>query len=212
MQRKPLIIVGAGGYAKSVLDSLDTSLYDFKGFIDERQDKNEHLGYQVLAHSLSELSDCSAYSYFVAIGNNTKRCDWYNQIKALGCEIINVVDPTALVSEYATLGEGCFVGKLAIINAGATIGNDTVVNTTALVEHGCKVGNHVNLSTKSIINGDVVVGDGSFIGSASTSIGQVTIGSWSIIGAGAVVTRDVPDGVTAVGIPARVVKSEAHYW
>ena len=53
--KKELIIIGAGGYAKSVLDSFDPQQYDFKGFLDERPDKEEHFGYPVLAHSLEDI-------------------------------------------------------------------------------------------------------------------------------------------------------------
>ena len=59
------------------------------------------------------------------------------------------------MSRAATLGEGCFIGKLAILNHGSCVGNNSVINTRALLEHGCEIGDHVNISTNATLNGDV---------------------------------------------------------
>ncbi len=201
-----LILIGAGGYAKSVIDSIDYFNYELVGFVDEFSKEAEHLGIPILAKSVEALEEPQKYVYFIAIGNNERRKIWYDRLVAMKLRIINVVDRSAIVSPRATIGTGCFVGKMAIINSKAVVGNDCVINTRALVEHGCKVCDHVNLSTNTVINGDVEIGTGSFIGSCSVTIGQLTIGNWSTVGAGAVVTKPVGDGVTVAGVPARVIK------
>lgn len=205
---KQLVIIGAGGFAKSALDSMDQREYRIVGFIDERPDKESHLGYPVLARSLEELEEVGRYSYFVAIGDCAVRKRWYDELVSLGLDVVSIVDRTALVSPMATVGCGCFIGKMAVVDSDAVVGNDCVINTMALVEHGCEVGDHVNLATKTVINGDVSVGEGAFLGSCASVIGQRSVGAWSVVGAGAVVVRDVPDGVTVVGVPARVVSKE----
>lgn len=201
-----LIIIGAGGYAKSVLDSVDQYNYKMIGFIDEFKKEEEHLGYPILANSLEELPDRESYVYFVAIGNNKKRQFWYDALIERKLRIINVIDQTAIISPKAVIGNGCFVGKMAIINAYAEVGNNCIINTKALMEHGSRIGNHVNLSTNSVINGDVIVGEGSFIGSCSIVIGQKIIGKWSTVGAGAVTIHDVDDNITVAGVPAKKIK------
>lgn len=204
--KKKLIIIGAGGYAKSVLDSIDANKYMFVGFIDDRLDKSEHLGYPVLAHNINDIINREDYIYFIAIGDNKNRKNWFNRLKENNLRLINVIDKSAIVSKMAKLGEGCFVGKMAIINSCAIIGDDTIINTKSLVEHGCTVGNHVNISTNTVINGDVVIGDGTVLYSGTTVIGQRSVGKWSIVGAGAVVTKNIGDNVVAVGVPARIIK------
>ena len=202
---RPLLIIGAGGYAKSVLDSLDYREYRVEGFLDERESKSEHLGHPVVGHSVAAIPDKGRYCWFVAIGNNAKRRRWFDELTSLGLEVISVVDPSAQVSPFARVGRGCFVGKLAVVNAGATVGDDCIVNTMALVEHGCSLADHVNMSTKAVINGDVEVGEGSFIGSSSVAVGQIRIGRRSTVGAGAVVLGNVEDDTTVAGVPARVI-------
>lgn len=204
-----LIIIGAGGYAKSVLDSIDYFNYSIAGFIDEFANKKEHLGYPVLCNKLEKLYDKQSYFFFISIGNNKKRKQWYDKLKVENLRLINVVDKTAIVSAHAVIGEGCFIGKLAVINSNAVVGNNCIINSKALVEHGCKVENHVNLSTNSVINGDVCIGEGSFVGSNSVTIGQIEIGKWSTVGAGAVVTKNVGDSVTVAGVPAKIIKEGA---
>ena len=204
-----LILIGAGGYAKSVIDAIDYFNYKLVGFLDEFSYADSHLGYPIIAHSLDELKHIDSYVFFVAIGNNANRKKWYDCLQRKHLRIINIVDKSAIISPQAEVGNGCFIGKMAVINGGAVVGNDCIVNTKALIEHGCYVEDHVNLSTNSVINGDVYIGTGSFIGSSSVTIGQLKIGNWSTVGAGAVVTKDVGDKLTVAGVPAKTIKRGA---
>lgn len=206
---KEVIIIGAGGYAKSVLDSIDKAQYVVAGFIDENTNKKSHLGHPIIAHSLNDKNiNLKNYAFFVAIGNNEKRKKWFDELCKKRLDVITVIDKTAIVSNGAKIGKGCFVGKTAIINNGAKIGDNCVINTKSLIEHGCNVGDHANISTNSVINGDVVVGEGSFLGSCSVTIGQIKIGKWSTVGAGAVVIRDVGNSVTVAGVPAKEISKD----
>ena len=191
MKRK-LILIGAGGFAKSVIDSLELDKYEIVGFIDDIK-KGKHLGYSILGNSLDNLNVKSHY-FFVCIGNNEKRALWYNRILEKGLEIINVIDKSAIVSKNIRIGKGIFIGKLAIVNSDVTLGNNIIVNTKALLEHGTSVGDNSNVSTN--------------IGSSSVLNGQLKIGDGAIIGSGTVVIKDVKEKTTVVGVPGRVIKGE----
>lgn len=206
---KDLIIVGAGGYAKSVLDSVDHMNFRMVGYLDDiKPEGTIHQGYAVLGNDIDSLSNPEAYVYFIAIGNNRKRMEWFKHLKDHNLSLINVIDKSALVSRAATLGEGCFIGKLAILNHGSHVGNNSVINTRALLEHGCDIGDHVNISTNATLNGDVRCEEGSFVGSGSVINGQLNIGDWSLVGSGAVVIKDVLPNTTVVGVPAKPIESE----
>ncbi|WGE67655.1 acetyltransferase [Actinobacillus equuli subsp. haemolyticus] len=169
--RKKIVLIGAGGYAKSVLDSLDEQQFEFCGFIDN-----------------FKPTGCSH----------------------LGCEIVNVIDKTAIVSNRSQLGKGVFVGKMAIVNAGVTVGDNVVINTKALVEHGCFIGNHCNISTNTTLNGDVIVEDFAFVGSSSVVNGQLRIGEKAMVASGAVVIRNVEPRTVVAGVPAKFIKEHNH--
>lgn len=208
---KNLIVIGAGGYAKSVLDSVDYMNFHMVGYIDDIKPQGEiHQGYPILGNTIDCVENPEQYVYFVAIGNNAKRKVWFDKLKERQLSLINVIDKSALVSSAATIGEGCFIGKLAILNHGSSVGDNCVINTRALIEHGCCIKNHVNLSTNSTLNGDVVCKDGSFIGSGTVINGQLTIGEWSLVGSGAVVIKDVRPHTTVVGVPAKEIQSTNH--
>ena len=172
---KNLIIVGAGGYAKSVLDSLDHMNFRMMGYIDDVKPRGiDHQGFPVLGNSIDCIENINEYVYFVAIGNNAKRKVWFDKLKKRNLSLINVIDKSALVSHAASIGEGCFIGKLAILNHGSSVGDNCVINTRALIEHGCHVMDHVNVSTNATLNGDVICEEGSFVGSGTVINGQLS--------------------------------------
>ena len=131
-----LILIGAGGYAKSVVDSIDYFNYELAGFIDEFSEKPVHLGFPILAKNIDNLNNPEKYAYFISIGNNQRRKIWFDKLKGKKLHIINVVDRSAIVSPNAIIGTGCFVGKMAIVNSRAFVGNNCIINTKALIEHG----------------------------------------------------------------------------
>lgn len=208
---KKLIIVGAGGYAKSVLDSVDHMNFQMVGFLDDIKPKgSDHQGFPVLGNTIDCLEHPEEYVYFVAIGNNSKRKAWFDKLKERNLSLINVIDKSALVSQAAIIGEGSFIGKLAILNHGSSVGDNCVINTRALVEHGCHIKDHVNISTNATLNGDVICEEGSFVGSGTVINGQLTIGTWALVGSGAVVIKDVKPHTTVVGVPAKEIVSNSH--
>ena len=202
---KKIIFVGAGGHAKSVADSINKSEYELCGFIDSNK-KGTHMGLPILGTDLEDIPNYEEYCYFVSIGDVGYRKLWFDRIRNRRLSIINIIDSSAIISSGVKMGIGNFVGKMAVINADAEIGNNNVINTKALIEHECKVGDHNHLSTNSVINGNVIVGNSVFLGSSSVCNGQLKIGSYAIIGSGSVIIKDVPENVTVVGVPARVIK------
>ena len=204
--KKNLILIGAGGYAKSVIDSLKLDKYEIIGFIDDIK-TGKHLGYNILGNSLNNYNSQN-YCFFVCIGDNEKRTIWYNKIIEKGLEVINIIDKSAIVSKNIRIGKGIFIGKLAIVNSDVTLGNNIIINTKALLEHGTSVGDNSNVSTNAAVNGDTKIGKGCFIGSSSVLNGQLTIGDGAMIGSGTVVIKDVKENTTVVGVPGRVIKGE----
>ena len=202
---KKLIMIGAGGHAESVADSIDTNRYELVGFIDSNK-TGSHMGLPILGKEITAVHGYEAYAYFVSIGDVSYRELWFKKLQELQLTIINIIDKTAIISNSASIGIGNFIGKLAIINAGAKVGDNNVINTKALIEHECRIGSHTHLSTNSTINGDVVVEDSVFFGSTAVCNGQLKIGHHAVVGSGSVVIKDVEPWTTVVGSPARIVK------
>ncbi|SQI37166.1 Galactoside O-acetyltransferase [Leminorella richardii] len=203
--KEKLIIIGAGGFAKAVIDSLNYDFYEIYGFIDSNKE-GVHQGYPIVGKSLDDIADIYKYVFFIAIGDPEDRDTWLRQLKFLSLKTINIVDPTAIVSKRSKLGTCIYVGKMAIVNCDSELEDGVVINTRALIEHGNYISYCSNISTNVVLNGDVFVGYKTFIGSCSVVNGQLKIGNLSIIGSGSVVIREIPDKVVVAGSPTRLIK------
>lgn len=94
-----------------------------------------------------------------------------------------------------------------VINAGTAIGDGAVINTGATVDHDCKIGAYCHVAPGVNLAGCVTLEEGVFLGIGSRVIPGIQIGEWTTVAAGAVVVRDLPSRVVAMGIPARVKQS-----
>jgi sugar O-acyltransferase (sialic acid O-acetyltransferase NeuD family) len=196
-----LYIFGASGHAKVVIDILLSNNILITSIVDNAP-KVESLSGIKVAHTDTihiDAEDC----VIVAIGSNETR-------KKIAVEFnfksIKAVHREAYVSEFAEVDYGTVVMPKAVINSGAKIGKHCIINSGAIVEHDCELEDYVHVSPNASLAGNVTVGEGSHIGIGASVIQGVKIGKWVTIGAGAVVTQDIPDNCTAVGIPAKPIK------
>lgn len=201
--KNKLIIIGAGGCAKSVYSSISKTKFDLIGFIDEEK-TGTFLGRPIF-NNLKSIPGYKAHSYFIAIGDVNARERWYETLMSQGLSLVNIIDETAIISNFAKIGVGNFFGKFSIVNADAIIGNNNLINTKALIEHGCKIRNHTNISTNVTLNGGVTVENCAFVGSGAVCICSLAIGEYAVVGAGAVITKDVKPDTTVAGVPAKIL-------
>lgn len=125
-------------------------------------------------------------------------------IEAMGEALFaTITHHTATVSWSATIGAGCYIGAGAIIQPGAVLGKNCVINTGAIVEHDCVLGDGVVMAPRSVLGGGVKVGAWANICLGACVRDHITIGESAIVGMGAVVVKDVPPGVTVMGVPAK---------
>lgn len=201
---RPLILVGYSGHAHVVADSAIRAGRSLRGYCD-REEKliNPFLiRYLGAEDEVVGFPEALASDWFVAIGDNTLR----RKIHQLICgrvSITAVIDGSAIVSEHARLDEGVFVSARSVINCGARIGVGAIVNTGAIIEHDCSVGAFAHVAPGAVLTGNVFVGEGTLIGAGAVARPGIRIGAYAQVGSGAVVVRDVPDGATVVGVPAR---------
>jgi len=99
----------------------------------------------------------------------------------------------------------------ANIGYGLYLGHDTGI----IINSSATIGNNVNLSqftTVGSMKGTAgTIEDEAYIGPNVCLVEQVRIGRRAMIGAGAVVTRDIPDGASAAGVPAKILNPDAGY-
>ncbi len=207
-----LIVIGAGGHAKVLIDTLRLMSLNVTGLTDNdsRQLGYDHvLGVPVLGGD-SELSGLAPDMVLLVNGIGGIRADKlrksvFEHFKAKGFRFINVIHPSAVVSVECSLGEGVQIMAGALIQPGCKVGDDTIINTGAALDHDCILGCHVHLAPGATLSGFVSVDDCAHIGTGANVIQQVKIGAGSTVAAGATVINDVPAGVTVAGVPAGVI-------
>ena len=105
---------------------------------------------------------------------------------------------------------GCVIGRGAQFGPGFVLvhSQGVVINAAVRAGAGVVVEHQVTLGAER--GQSPQLGDDVFLGAGARVLGGVRVGSHVRIGANAVVVSDIPDGATAVGVPARVVAPEAH--
>ena len=141
--------------------------------------------------------------FVVAIGNNNTRLQVQHRLAGSSLVPVSIIHPSAVISSSVKIGLGSVVFANVVINADAEIGEACIINTSASVDHDCVLGHGVHISPGVHLAGEVTVGCGSWLGIGSSVIQCINIGDNVIVGAGAAVVSDIPNGVTAKGVPAR---------
>jgi UDP-perosamine 4-acetyltransferase len=208
--RSPLVVMGAGGHAKVIVDMLlERAEFWLAGCITHETDVTDVLGLPILGgdDALSRVFASGVRHAFVAIGNNRVRADRMQHARGIGFTIVNAISRHAIVSSRVTLGAGIAIMPGAVINVDTVVGDGAIINTGATVDHDCRIGAFAHIAPGTHLAGNVTVGEGAFLGVGTSVIPRRAIGSWTTIGAGSAVVRDIGEGVTAVGVPARVTRT-----
>jgi sugar O-acyltransferase (sialic acid O-acetyltransferase NeuD family) len=203
-----ILILGAGGHAKVVAETcLVAGVSANIAFLDDRP-LDSLLGWPVIGPlelSLEPSIKNQFSSAIVAIGQSTTRLRLLHLLHAAGYQLPLLIHPSASISSSAQIGAGSVVFAQAAVQAHVQIGIGAILNTGCSVDHDSHLADGVHICPGSRIAGSVQIGARSCIGIGASIIQHVRIGSNVTVGAGAAVVTDLPDDVTAVGVPARVL-------
>jgi UDP-perosamine 4-acetyltransferase len=205
-EAKPIIIYGAGGHGKVVLDALLQSGREIAGFVDDDPQRagGIHCGYPVAAGP-GDLEPPGAAELVVAIGDAASRQRATARVEELGYRLGTVVHPAAVIAGGVRLAPGAMVMAGAVVNPDASIGRSAIINTGAIIDHDCVIGDLAHVAPGARLAGGVSVGARTLIGVGASAIPVVTIGADAVVAAGAVVVSDVGDGMKVAGVPARPI-------
>lgn len=205
-------IYGVGGCGRGILpvareqlgDRSDTRLV----FIDDQSGGDRVNGHDVL--TLDQFVEASAGEkrVAVAIASSRSRQRVVERCAAAGLSFFEVRAADSVRMDSVEIGEGALISPFVTFTSNIRIGVHFHANLYSYVEHDCAIGDYVTFAPGVRCNGNVHIGDHAYIG-AGAIIRQgkpgspLRIGAGAVVGMGAVVTRDVPEGTTVVGNPAR---------
>lgn len=170
---RKLLIVGAGGHGRCSAEiAKRMNIFDEISFIDDNS--LEAIG------KINELEKFSGdyQCAFVAIGNNKFREEICHNVKELGFELVNLIDPLSFQSIDASYGEGCIFFPFSVVENNAKLGDGIVVCANSVINHDAIVNSYSLIDSNSTVRPNACLGH------------RVKIGSNYVVGFGEKVSKD----------------------
>ena len=178
--KKPIILIGAGGHAEACIDLLnEQEKFALAEIVGKKKEINKKISnkYKVNYADISLKSLSKKYKYaMIGVGqiqSKKIKLEIFKKLKKLRFSLPKILSKHAVVSKFCKIGDGTVIMHGAIIGPGVSIGENCIINSKALIEHGVTIGDNSHIATSVTINSGVKVGSGSFVGSGST-IKQLT--------------------------------------
>lgn len=209
-----IAIFGAGGFGREVKFLIDqinekNNSWTFVGFFDDGIEEGTFVnGFKVLG-GLKDLNNYKeTISVVFAVGDPIIKRKIIQKIDNNLINFPNLIHPNVQIGsdEFVEIGEGCIIAAGTVITVNIKIGNHVILNLLSTVGHDTVINDYASFMPGVNISGEVIIEEGVYVGTGAKIINQVKIGKDTIIGAGAVVSKDIPEKCTAVGVPAKPIK------
>ena len=211
---KDIVICGAGGFGREVawlIENINSvkKEWNLMGFVDNTPGLSGKVinGYSVLGDE-GWFSGIDNPIYTVcAVGSSTGKKSWTDRLSQnRNITFATLIDPSAKISNLVDIGVGTVICAGVIATVNIKIGDHVIINLDCTVGHDAVIDNYCTINPSVNISGNVHIKTMTEIGTGSNIIEKTNVGMHTVIGAGSVVTKDIPDFCTAVGIPAKPIK------
>lgn len=198
--QKPVIILGAGGHARVVLDVLTLLGREVLGVVEPNAEVGSAFSVSTVLGDDSVIKEYSPNVIELANGiggmpNQNLRWHLASLMRSQGYLFTTIIHPSVVIARDVELGEGAQIMAGSIIQSNTKVGKDSIINTGVLVDHDCHIADNCHLAPGVVCSGGVHIASGSHLGTGAMVIQNISIGCHSTIAAGSVIYKDVPDYV-----------------
>jgi sugar O-acyltransferase (sialic acid O-acetyltransferase NeuD family) len=218
MGLQEIVIVGAGGFGREVcqwIEDLNRAKPTFKvlGFLDGDAARHDQISHDLpILGDVDWLAGRGGVGAVIGVGSPAVKRKLVARLRPYTEIFPSVIHPGAVVGRYVEIGEGVIICPGVIVTTDIHLGRFVTLNIDLTVGHDARIGDYCTLAPGVHVSGYVVIGEGTDIGTGANLVPSAKIGRWSIVGAGAVVSAELPDNCTAVGVPAKPIKSRPDGW
>jgi sugar O-acyltransferase (sialic acid O-acetyltransferase NeuD family) len=196
---KNLIVYGAGGHAKTIIDMVsEINQYEIIGLIDDHIPVGFKvmgipvLGSFLVLNALKEKGIVYAANGVGGISDLSSREKVFEILEKFNFTIPRLIHPRAYIEKSSTMGTCVQVFANAYIGSGAKLDSYCMINTGAVISHDCVIGSHTHIAPGALLAGQIEVGERTLVGmGVKTAIG-IKIGNNVRVGNGAILNADVP--------------------
>ncbi len=182
-----LILIGAGGHARNVIEMLSPAGHELIGYVDPNPCAwidRPHWKYESDTGSIP-----LDVGVVLGIGGVTpdqlkRRMEILRRYREDGRAAPCIVHPQAIVSKTAALGDGAQIMAGSMLQANCTIGHGAIVNTGAIVEHDAQIEEGVHVAPGAIVLGAVSVGAYAMVGAGSIVLQGASVPAATLVKAG----------------------------
>jgi sugar O-acyltransferase (sialic acid O-acetyltransferase NeuD family) len=205
-----LVIVGAGGFGREVLDVVEAMNSEHRvlnvlGYLDDDLKRDLVLvrgrGLDLLG-PISLLKEIDA-EYVIGIGCSEVRRRIDDFATKIGRQPATLVHPSATFGADVHLGRGSIICSHVSVTTNVRLGRHVQLHVNCTIGHDVVAGDYVTVLPGATVGGAVTLEEGATVGTNAAIIQGVSVGRMATIGAGAAVIRSVPEGLAFGGVPAR---------
>ena len=191
---KKIAIIGAGGHGKVIGEIALLNQYDIVDFYDDKINEIKNFPFNISGNVEDLKNKFKNYdSFFVAIGNNYVRSDYFDGLKKQNANIVSLIHPKSTISKFCVLGKGICVMANAVINTDVLIKDGVIINTSASIDHDCLIEDFSHISPNCSLSGNVKVGKFTHLGTGTAVHPDITIGDNVRAGIGSRIYKNVVD-------------------
>jgi len=204
---RTVLVFGAGGHGRAIAEVATRAGWRVAGFVDDAPGtKEKRCGSAHIFGDREWLRRFIPRSWRVAlgVGDNHARKAIAEFLQAGGIALSTIVSSDAVVSTSCEIGAGAVIMPGAVVNADVIVGSGAILNTGSVVEHDARVGRFVHIAPHATLGGGSQAGDLTLVGMGAALLPAIRVGKRCVLGALSLATMDLPDDVTAYGVPARI--------